>query len=406
MTDYYSARHDGRRGTSEDAPAWLAALLHRWHRLHDLERAALRYSPVFPVLSPLALDAALTTPGTRVAELAFGAYRALGSKVSRLILAVREHCRDPDGDHAELAQHLEAALPRGRLAKLLASTPIRHMIAHTELHTRLWQLPGARACPREGVVEAASKLPVDDEVHAQVAEAFVGAYYLSEGAFFSAHQFLLWLLDGSGVEEEKPWEQAVVGHLLFGSQDPFRGRTPSYLDFYEAPAEDDTSEKALWVRYDEEGSGQHTQPFWAEYRRSQPWLTGKQPGRVQPIECFPKIGGKQKFEPLAYGHKENCFVSYRLPGHEGKPYPVPNKVTSWLLGKSVITGATCIRIRQWAGLGGGYTRESLLFNLLLNLGYDAGHVRTHSLNLQWVVDHLTRVFPQSEFTLYGSSRIL
>ena len=174
----------------------MPSLLHRWYRLHDLDRAALRYGPVFPVLSPLALDAALTTPGTRIAELAFGAYRVLGSKVSRLLSAVIQHCRDPGSHHAELALGLEAALPRGRLAELLAETPLRRMIANTELNTRLWRPPGVRARQARGV-EAASELPVDAEVHAQVAEAFVGAYYLSEGTFFSAHQFLLWLQGGN-----------------------------------------------------------------------------------------------------------------------------------------------------------------------------------------------------------------
>ena len=80
-------------------------------------------------------------------------------------------------------------MPRCKLAKLLAETPLRSMIANTELHTRLWRPPGAR-CKQPQGVEAAAVLPVDTEIHAQVAEAFVGAYFLSEGAFFSAHRFL------------------------------------------------------------------------------------------------------------------------------------------------------------------------------------------------------------------------
>ena len=65
--DYFSVRHDGETNHPSGGPHWMLSCLHRWYRLHDLGRAALRYGPVFPMLSPLALDAALSTPGTRIA---------------------------------------------------------------------------------------------------------------------------------------------------------------------------------------------------------------------------------------------------------------------------------------------------------------------------------------------------
>ena len=151
----------------------------------------------------------------------------------------------------------------------------------------------------------------------------MGAYYLSEGTFFSAHQFSLWL-QKSGNELEPSWEEAVLGHLLFGISQPFRGRTPSYLEFHEVRAED-SNEKVLRVHYSES-----SQPFWAEYRRPSP---NAQNGRTQPVERFPKIDGKKEWKSLVYSPKHHTFVSFRMPSNEQKAWAVPNKVSSWLLGK-------------------------------------------------------------------------
>ena len=129
----------------------------------------------------------------------------------------------------------------------------------------------------------------------------------------------MWLQNGG--EAAPPWEKAVLGHLLFGISQPFRGRTPSYLEFHEVWAED-PHEKVLRVHYSES-----SQPFWAEYRRPSPT------GRTQPVERFPMLDSKKEWKPLVYSPKHHTFVSFRMPGFEQKGCPVPNKVSSWLLGK-------------------------------------------------------------------------
>ena len=51
---------------------------------------------------------------------------------------------------------------------------------------------------------------------ANIAEALVGAYCLSEGRFFSAFQFVLWLQKQGGEEDNSEvWENAALGHHLF-----------------------------------------------------------------------------------------------------------------------------------------------------------------------------------------------
>ena len=97
-----------------------------------------------------------------------------------------------------MAQRLEKGLQRSTLADRLAESPIADMIASTELDLRLWRPTGARSRQPRGIEPRAS-LPVDEEVHAQVAEALVGAYYLSEG-IFSADRFLMWQAGASAVQ--------------------------------------------------------------------------------------------------------------------------------------------------------------------------------------------------------------
>ena len=86
---------------ASDTPLWLMSVLHRWYRLHDLELASLKYGPVFPVLSPLAMEAALTMSCTGVVNMPFDALRALGSKVLGVLCAVMVHCRHPGSFHAQ-----------------------------------------------------------------------------------------------------------------------------------------------------------------------------------------------------------------------------------------------------------------------------------------------------------------
>jgi hypothetical protein len=77
----------------------------------------------------------------------------------------------------------------------------------------------------------------------------------------------MWLQQRSGEEDNpKPWEKAVVGHILCGSGHSVRGQTTSYLEFQEIEV---GAENSLRVTYctvitDED------KPSWIEYRRSGP----------------------------------------------------------------------------------------------------------------------------------------
>lgn len=355
VLDLFAARYDAATpelvpGDEEWGPHWLVSLLHRWYRLHDLELAALKYGPVFPVLSPLALDAALTLPGTRIADLPFGAYRVLGNKVLRLLLAVTAHCRSPGSQHMQLLQHIERLMSRERLAELVAKTPLPHMLTSKELHTRLWKPPGVRSLQHG--CSPSMALPVDAEVRAQVAEAFVGVYYASEGSFFSANQFIEWLHEKAAQEpaegeEEYPWEKAVLGHLLFGSGRPFRGRTPSYSEFYEdsVPSAGDQGEKILRVHYSDSST-----TFWAEYRRPRPGS-----GNTEPLERFPNDPdpAMQAWKPLLHNPQHATFMSSRV--HTIRQ--LPNKVSSWLLGKPVAPLVT-VKPYTMKGKSSGSQQES------------------------------------------------
>jgi hypothetical protein len=243
-----------------DAPFWLMPVLHRWYRLHDFEMVALKHSPVFPVLSPLVLEAALTMPCAGLKDMPFEGYRAIGRKVTGLIRAVTTHARMPGGQHVQILQMMVDMLSREKLANLVWNAFPTQMLANavSEIGIRLWAPPGTRS-HQERVV---TKIPNNDDL-ADIAEAFVGAYFVSEGSLFSVCQFLSWLQQESG-EEEKPkaWENAVIGHLLCGSGHVFRGRTTSYLEFQEIAVGTD---KILKVKYVEAGK-----PFWIEYRRSDP----------------------------------------------------------------------------------------------------------------------------------------
>ena len=245
-----------------DAPCWLLPVLHRWYRLHDFEMAALKHSPVFPALSPLQLEAALTMPCTGLKDMPCEVYRAIGSKVLGLITAVTAHARMPGSQHQQILQMMVDMFPRERLAKLIRNAFPTDMMATAiaQLDIRLWAPPGTRL--KQHHQHVCPKVPNNEDL-ANIAEAFVGAYFVSEGTFFSACRFLLWLQQQSGEEDNpQPWEKAVVGHLLCGSGHSFRGRTTSYLEFQEIVV---GAEKILRVTYTEKDM-----PSWIEYRRSGP----------------------------------------------------------------------------------------------------------------------------------------
>jgi dsRNA-specific ribonuclease len=278
--------------------------------LHDLESAAIKLELGFPVLSPLVLESVLTMPSTGMKDLAFDAYRAIGSKVLGLLTAVTAHARTPSSHHKHVRQNMIDMFPRDKLARLIRIKFPMSMLAATmsELDVRLWAAPGTRG--RQNQKPVASKIPNNEDL-ANIAEAFVGAYFSSEGTFFSAWQFLLWLQQEEvGQDISEVWEEAVLGHLLFGSGVRFHGRTQTYLEIQEVV---DGSEKILRVLYEV----QYTkQPSWIEYRRSGP-------NRKLPEER--RGVGADNWEPLFFAQKDMTFVS-----KHGRV--VPGKVNSWLLG--------------------------------------------------------------------------
>jgi dsRNA-specific ribonuclease len=245
----------------------------------------------------------------------FEGYRAIGSKVLGLITAVTAHARMPGSQHQQILQLMVDMFPRERLAKLIWNVFPTGMLATAiaQLDIRLWAPPGTRL--KQHHQHVCPKVPNKEEL-ANIMEAFVGAYFISEGTFFSACQFLLWLQQRSGEEDNpKPWEKAVVGHLLCGSGHSFRGHTSSYTEFQEIVVGD---EKILRVTYAGENK-----PYWIEYRRS-----GLGPNnRKFPEER--RQGGAEKWQVLGYVQKYQSFVS-----REDSKTPVPNKMLHWLLGKS------------------------------------------------------------------------
>ncbi len=149
----------------------------------------------------------------------------------------------------------------------------------------------------------------NNEDLANIAEAFVGAYFSSEGSIFSAWRFLLWLQQEDSEQDiPEAWEKAVLGHR-------FRGRTPSYLEIQEIV---DGGEKILRVHYAEPD-----QPPWIEYRRS---------GPNRKFQEEPREVGAEKWEPLVFAQTHMTLVSTHNSKIPNERCPVPTKVNSWLLG--------------------------------------------------------------------------
>ena len=292
-----------------DYPAWLMSVVHRWHRLNDLELAMRKHVPVFPTVNPLLIEASLLLSSTVVPH---DALRALGMKVLATLVAVICHSRYADKYPAQVAQHSTELLPREKLAKYLVAAlpPIMLSAAKSKLHLKHWTPPGARCRPQQ---PSNTQLEVDELAH--IAEAFIGAFYLSEGSFFSAHQFIEWLQTFGGERDKsEPWEKAVLGHL-FTSEEIFQGRTPTYLEF-QIIFDIESGEEILRVRYSE-----HSLPEYIEYRKSKP-------GRKNPEERRGDGFGTCTWLPLAYDNQNRTFASI-----SNCYSAVPSKVSSWLLGK-------------------------------------------------------------------------
>ena len=324
---------------SVPTPSWWPSLLHRSYRLLDLERAGCKFGPVFPALSPLVLEAVLTAPTAGLKDMPFDCYRALGSKVLRVLLAMTAHCRTvspaPAADHhLHFAKTLAELLPREKLAESFA-----HFLPPSLLQA-------ATGAPHMRLPSPDSSFPREDnrqhevEVAAGIAEAFVGAYFFSmgqDGNFFSAWQFLLWLQQGKEVEA--PWVHAAMAHLLFDHHHRYRGRTPSYSEFREewAPA---WTEKILRVHYCCESQC----PYWVTYRRPRPGFGGNGP--------MERHDGKD-WRPLLYSNAQHTFVS-------ADGTLVPNKVCRWMLGRPIASltaakpyTAKTIQARTSPGSGDG-----------------------------------------------------
>ena len=311
-----------------EVPDWLASLLHRWFRLYDLQAVGLNHSPIFPVLSPLLLEAAVALPSTRLLGLPFDVLWAYGSKVLQLLQRITLHMKHPYADQADLVQKAEELLPRERLAELVSKTLIPALIDSEDFELCNWMPPGVWCRPSiEG--DAAAPTPTKTlpggkmETFARVAEAFVGAYALSEGGFYSAWQFCEWLQGRphEGEGSEPSIEEAVLGHLVFGDVPLFKGNTPRYVEFQEVPG-DQANQKRLRVKFEAHG--------WAEYLRPAQ-------GRRSPLERFPDMQSSD-WRPVGHSIARQAFVSPHLRAEDESRMnePVPSKIARWLTGKPAI----------------------------------------------------------------------
>jgi dsRNA-specific ribonuclease len=321
--DLFSAssnlNQDGPDGS--DGPGgpqfWLLSLLHRWYRLYDLEVASFLHGPIFPVLSPLMLEAAMTLPITGVKDVPFEVYKAIGAKALEVLVAVTTHAQLTDSHHTRIIHDMATFLPRGELAALIQLALPYEMMASavSELKLDIWSPPGVRIRVRD--LPCVSRYPSDEE-SADIAEALLGAYYMTEGgSFSSAWRFVQWLLQHSHahvVANEFPQVSgdAVLGHLLFGAPRLFRGRTSTYLNFYES---EEDGEKILKMYY-ADGRTKSTVVFYRRAAAGQNFA-----------EEFVYLRGS-KWEPLLFSPNQGVFFS------KGSLAAVPNKVSSWLLGKS------------------------------------------------------------------------
>jgi hypothetical protein len=161
--------------------------------------------------------------------------------------------------------------------------------AMSELNVSLWAPPGTRCHQQPN--PSVSKIPNLDDL-ANIAEALVGAYFRSQGSFFSAWQLISWLHHHSD-EEDKPeaWESAVLGHLLFGTGKKFKGQTHTYIDLQDV---EEVGEKILRVTYSDEK--EHSR---VEYRRCGP-------NRKSPEE---RQQDDETWKGVDYSHKHLAFIS-------------------------------------------------------------------------------------------------
>jgi hypothetical protein len=207
--------------------------------------------------------------------------------------------------------------------------------AMSELNINLWASPGTRY--RQHPNPVISKIPAVDDL-VDIAEAFVGAYVISQGGFFSAWKFLLGLQHHHD-EEDKPvaCENAVLGHLPFCIEKKFKGKTQSYIELQEVGEDGD---KILRVAYSDA-----LNRWRCEYRRSGP-------NRKFPEERR-EAGGKWRC--LDYSHRDHTFnsLSETLPSEK---YPLPNKVSSGMSGEPI---ASLVTIKAYTSIASSSWSQTL-----------------------------------------------
>lgn len=398
-------------------PSWLPTLLRRWFCIRDLQAVAVYHAPVFPVLSPLLLEAALSTPalarmatttGTKSADLAATlespqpltseALRTLGTCLHRLLLSLSLHVQFPLTDEHKLRELMAAYVAPKELAKSLEATPLPEIAKAMLRAAEQWEPPGMVVQPSKSKLDKLSEDALADISHALIATCF-----LSEGGgFCSSWQIWRWLVQqvpgaigarkslnedpehssavaekidkekrdekavkdsaASGAEplvtlahgQGRSFHDAVLGHHILGNHHHFRGRTPSYHEMQVAVEEDGA--EVLRVSY-ENGKVY-------DYRRAQPTS-----GNTKPQERLVELEGDKvvshEWGSLMYSHAHRTMVSawMREENDEHKPRPLPNKVTAWIRGRPL---ASLTTVKHYAGRTPGYLRlkESVLRNEL------------------------------------------
>jgi hypothetical protein len=169
-----------------------------------------------------------------------------------------------------------------------------------------------------------------------IAEAFVGAYFISQGGLLSALNFLLGLQHHYD-EEDKPvaCENAVLGHLPFCIEKKFKGKTQSYIELQEVE-----EDGVLRVTYSED-----LHRCRREYGRSGP-------NRMFPEERK-EAGGKKRC--LDYSHRDRTVnsLSESLPSEK---YPLPIMVSSWMSGEPI---ASLVTIKAYTSIASRSRSQTL-----------------------------------------------
>ena len=318
----------------DSLPPWLASLLHRWFRLYDLEVFHHRYSPVLPIVSPLLMEAALTRPSSCILGLPFDALKTYGKRILEMLVSITVQEKNPAADEQVLREMTDELLSRERLAQLLANTNFRKMVVSKKFTMQTWTPPGVRCRKVSSSSHDSTALESvsNDECLDQVVEALIGAYALSEGGLFSAWKFYNFLQISSplGEDSEQTRVEPVLSYLVFGRFNYYKGRTPTYDEFYEIEIPGQSGpEKVLCVHYEECG--------WAEYRRP---IQGLGSNRRFPQERFRDGADGTRdndWHDVRYSPVLGTCISLYMPTVTGERRPLPNKVNSWFFGQPTMS---------------------------------------------------------------------